>query len=159
MRREALLGTPVAALTLAQQLGGAGLDARLWWVTPHALRIHSSDVPKSAPLQSLWGLGRAISLERPEMFAGMLDLPDAPWNDQYSSRIAALLLDGPPQEGDELALRDGKLWVRRLVPAPAPRDSKAAWSPSGTVLITGGTGALGRHLARWLAGRGASSIV
>ena len=149
----------VAALRLAQQLGGAGLESRLWWVTPHALRIRSSDVPRSASLQSLWGLGRAISLERPELFGGMLDLGDAPLERAALERIAALLLRRtPPQEGDELALRDDKLWVRRLVQAPTPR-SKAVWNPSGTVLVTGGTGALGRHLARWLAGLGASNIV
>ncbi|MGW3152386.1 SDR family NAD(P)-dependent oxidoreductase, partial [Streptomyces sp. NPDC001177] len=33
------------------------------------------------------------------------------------------------------------------------------WSPRGTVLITGGTGALGGHVARWLAGAGAEHLV
>ncbi|MEV0416428.1 beta-ketoacyl reductase [Streptomyces sp. NPDC050448] len=37
---------------------------------------------------------------------------------------------------------------------PAPR-----WTPRGTVLITGGTGALGRHVARRLAERGAQHLV
>ncbi|MGW5394666.1 type I polyketide synthase, partial [Streptomyces koyangensis] len=33
------------------------------------------------------------------------------------------------------------------------------WRPRGTVLVTGGTGALGAHVARWLAGRGAPHLV
>ncbi|MBM4796767.1 SDR family NAD(P)-dependent oxidoreductase [Streptomyces sioyaensis] len=33
------------------------------------------------------------------------------------------------------------------------------WHPQGTVLITGGTGALGAHVARWLARGGASHLV
>ncbi|MFE2139957.1 SDR family NAD(P)-dependent oxidoreductase, partial [Streptomyces sp. NPDC059466] len=33
------------------------------------------------------------------------------------------------------------------------------WHPEGTVLVTGGTGALGRHVARWLAGSGARDLL
>ena len=33
------------------------------------------------------------------------------------------------------------------------------WRPSGPVLVTGGTGALGGHVARWLAGRGAPRVI
>ncbi|MCQ8195664.1 SDR family NAD(P)-dependent oxidoreductase, partial [Streptomyces rugosispiralis] len=33
------------------------------------------------------------------------------------------------------------------------------WEPSGTVLVTGGTGALGAHVARWLAGAGAEHLL
>lgn len=33
------------------------------------------------------------------------------------------------------------------------------WTPDGTVLVTGATGALGAHVARWLAGRGVPGIV
>ncbi|HEX4701955.1 MAG TPA: type I polyketide synthase, partial [Pseudonocardiaceae bacterium] len=39
-----------------------------------------------------------------------------------------------------------------------PRATRS-WQPSGTVLITGGTGALGGHVARWLAGAGAEHLV
>ncbi|WP_346168625.1 SDR family NAD(P)-dependent oxidoreductase, partial [Streptomyces javensis] len=33
------------------------------------------------------------------------------------------------------------------------------WEPSGTVLVTGGTGALGAHVARWLARAGAEHLL
>jgi NAD(P)-dependent dehydrogenase (short-subunit alcohol dehydrogenase family) len=33
------------------------------------------------------------------------------------------------------------------------------WKPQGTTLVTGGTGALGAHVARWLAGNGAEHLV
>jgi NAD(P)-dependent dehydrogenase (short-subunit alcohol dehydrogenase family)/acyl carrier protein len=33
------------------------------------------------------------------------------------------------------------------------------WQPRGTVLVTGGTGGVGRHLARWLAGAGVRHLV
>ena len=36
---------------------------------------------------------------------------------------------------------------------------RGAWRPSGAVLVTGGTGALGGHVARWVAGQGAGHVV
>ncbi|MBQ6642140.1 MAG: SDR family NAD(P)-dependent oxidoreductase, partial [Saccharopolyspora sp.] len=57
---------------------------------------------------------------------------------------------------DQLAIRT-ELFGRRIVrAAPQPvRD----WTPRGTALITGGTGAIAPDLARWLAGQGAEHIV
>ncbi|MEV7597134.1 type I polyketide synthase [Kitasatospora sp. NPDC089797] len=43
--------------------------------------------------------------------------------------------------------------------APAVRTAPPAWHPDGTVLITGGTGALGRHLARRLAANGVRHLL
>ncbi|KJK33012.1 KR domain-containing protein, partial [Saccharothrix sp. ST-888] len=58
---------------------------------------------------------------------------------------------------DQLALRPSGLSVRRLV--RAARSDAADWKPRGTVLVTGGTGALGGQVARWLAGNGAEHLV
>jgi NAD(P)-dependent dehydrogenase (short-subunit alcohol dehydrogenase family) len=40
-----------------------------------------------------------------------------------------------------------------------PGDPGKPWQPSGTVLVTGGAGALGAHVARWLAGSGADHLI
>ncbi|MEV7084162.1 SDR family NAD(P)-dependent oxidoreductase, partial [Streptomyces sp. NPDC093516] len=37
--------------------------------------------------------------------------------------------------------------------------ARRRWQPGGTVLVTGGTGALGRHVARWLARSGAEHLL
>ncbi|MFJ9777857.1 SDR family NAD(P)-dependent oxidoreductase [Kitasatospora sp. NPDC101157] len=64
---------------------------------------------------------------------------------------------------DQVAIREGGAHGRRLVRAGrgARSGSAPAASPdvSGTTLITGGTGALGAHVARWLAGRGAEGLL
>jgi NAD(P)-dependent dehydrogenase (short-subunit alcohol dehydrogenase family)/acyl carrier protein len=49
--------------------------------------------------------------------------------------------------------------VRRLRRAPQLRQRARQWPPRGTVLVTGGTGALGAQVARWLAGNGAEHLV
>src|SRR5207248_2160458 len=60
---------------------------------------------------------------------------------------------------DQFALRSSGVFIRRLIPAAANAAAPRAWKPRGTVLITGGTGALGVHSARWLAKRGAEHLV
>ncbi len=153
----------VHALALAQRVCAQGevSKTRLWFLTPHALSIEHGDTPSSAALQTLWGLGRALSLEKPYTFGGLLALPDTPRETDSLSRVATLLLQPtPPSEGDELALRQGRLWTRRLCrTGHATARPKAAWRPQGTCLVTGGTGALGTHLAHWLAEQGADHLV
>src|SRR5207248_3166815 len=59
---------------------------------------------------------------------------------------------------DQVAIRGAGIVARRLVRASQSREAQP-WLPAGTVLVTGGTGAIGGHVARWLAGRGAPRVV
>jgi short-subunit dehydrogenase len=59
---------------------------------------------------------------------------------------------------DQVAIRPAGILARRLARAPRPATG-TPWVPRGTVLVTGGTGAIGGHVARWLAGRGVPHIV
>ena len=60
---------------------------------------------------------------------------------------------------DQAAVRGTGVWARRLTPAPRPRRRGGERVPRGSVLITGGTGAIGGRVARWLAGRGTPAVV
>ncbi|MGW9454310.1 type I polyketide synthase, partial [Streptomyces sp. NPDC055632] len=70
-------------------------------------------------------------------------------------RLLVGVLGGPE---DQVAVRGPRILGRRLVAAPAPRVP-APYRSRGTVLITGGTGALGGHLARRLAREGAEHLL
>jgi NAD(P)-dependent dehydrogenase (short-subunit alcohol dehydrogenase family)/acyl carrier protein len=108
-----------------------------------------------APLQAaVHGLGRVAALEYPHRWGGTVDLP-ATLDERSAERLAAVLAD--PEGEDQLAVRPAAVFGRRLaaVRPGTPRD----WQPTGTVLITGGTGALGAHVARRLAGAGARHLV
>ena len=74
-------------------------------------------------------------------------------------RLAAVLAAGAGAGEDQIALRDSRVLVRRLVRAPRAASAGPSWTPSGTVLITGGTGELGARIARWAAVGGAERIV
>ena len=55
-------------------------------------------------------------------------------------------------------VRQACSYAARVSPVGNPVPARA-WRPRGTALITGGTGALGGHVARWLARLGAEHLV
>ena len=137
-------------LLLVQALGDAGIDARLWALTCGAVSAGET-VPVSPAQAMVWGLGRVAGLEHPERWGGLVDVPPV-----ITGRVAGWLreiLSGGTGE-DQVAVRPGGVLARRLVRA-AGGPAAARWRPSGAVLVTGGTGALGGHVARWAARRGA----
>ncbi|WP_405876764.1 SDR family NAD(P)-dependent oxidoreductase [Streptomyces sp. NBC_01384] len=145
------------SLALVQALGDAGIEAPLWCVTRGAVATADDRAP-AAPLQAgVWGLGRVAALEHPGRWGGLIDLPEAAG--EPTLNLLADLLTGEATE-DQIAVRGGKALGRRLVRAPHG-DAPAARSfkPRGTVLVTGGTGALGVRMARWLARNGAGHLV
>lgn len=139
---------PVRTAALIQALGDAGVTAPLWCVTQGAVN------GVLAPLQAtIWGLGRVAALEHPERWGGLIDLPDE-FTDEVASRLAGVLSG----HEDQVAIRANGVFTRRLTRA-ARTQAKRQWRPSGTVLITGGTGELGRRTAQWLAENGAEHVV
>ncbi|MFF4484510.1 type I polyketide synthase, partial [Streptomyces sp. NPDC001520] len=145
-----------ATVSLVQALGVAGVDAPLWCVTRGAVSVVDGDVVDPYA-SAVWGLGRVIGLEHPERWGGLIDLP-ASW-DERTSGLLCSLLSGATRE-DHTAIRGNDVFGCRLSRVTTSgRGQSAAWEASGTALITGGTGALGSHVARWLAGTGVAEIV
>ena len=141
------------SLVLAQALGDTGLAAPLWTLTRGAISTGPGDPLTNPPQAAVWGLGRVAALEHPQLRRGLVDLPaglDPPTTQQLISALAA-------QGGeDQVAIRATAALGRRLVRHPAAELPPAdAFTARGTVLVTGGTGALGAEVARWLARSGA----
>ncbi|WP_370966489.1 type I polyketide synthase [Amycolatopsis sp. cg9] len=147
----------ILTLVLAQALGDAGIGAPLWVLTRGAVRTGPADELPGIEQSLLWGLGRVLALEHADRWGGLVDLtagPSAAELDQLGRILAARGAE------DQLAVRPGGVRVRRLHPAGKGEQARPArWRPEGTILVTGGTGALGTHVARWLAGEGASHLV
>ncbi|GAA2404733.1 hypothetical protein GCM10010191_10580 [Actinomadura vinacea] len=149
-----LLGDDLAAtLSLVQALGDAEVSAPLWCLTCGAVSVGDPVDPSQA---QVWGLGRVAALEHPDRWGGLIDLPQA-LDPAALSRLCGLLAGGHGE--DQLAIRPTGVFARRLVPAPDRSADAQRWRPRGTVLITGGTGGLGAHVARWAAREGAEHLL
>jgi len=120
-------------------------DSRMVVVTRGAMPVGGEAEVTDPPGAAVWGLVRAAQEENP----GRIILVDT--DDNANAVVTAALAAGEPQ----LALRGTTVHVPRLVrAAPAdPVPERAAWNPDGSVLVTGGTGALGALLARHLVER------
>ncbi|MDT0527723.1 SDR family NAD(P)-dependent oxidoreductase [Micromonospora sp. DSM 115977] len=146
-----------ATLLLLQALHDAGATTRLWCLTQGAVSTGDGDAVHGVAQSGLWGLGLVAGLEHPQLWGGLVDLPEQV--DATAWDRVARVVTGAGDE-DQLAVRPAGVFVRRLVrAAPAAPDTAERWRPSGTVLVTGGTGALGAHVARWAAANGAAHVV
>ena len=137
-------GGPVAAHALTVRVLGLLQDAltdqrlagsRLVFVTRGA---HAADPAAAA----VWGLVRSAQSENPDRFL-LVDLDDA---DISLAVLPSLASFDEPQ----ILVRDGAVRVARLARLSGESPEPRPWDAEGTVLITDGTGALGRELARHL---------
>ncbi|WP_333741913.1 beta-ketoacyl reductase, partial [Streptomyces sp. IBSBF 2806] len=151
-----LCDTLVQALIATQAMGDAKVAGPTWLVTRGAVSVGDlDDGPVQAEQAAVWGLGRVAALEHPDRWGGLVDLPEAP--DADTAVLLASVLSSSSE--DQLALRVGRIHARRLRPASARRPTGAGWKPEGKILVTGGTGALGAHVARWLVRQGATDLL
>ncbi|MGW3045868.1 type I polyketide synthase, partial [Kitasatospora sp. NPDC001159] len=140
-------------LALVQALAD-GPAAPLWTVTRAAVSTSVAEAPLHPAQAAVWGLLGVAGVELAGLRGGLLDLPEAV-DAQSATRLVAAL----GGEEDRLAVRAAGVFAPRLVRSARPNGSAPVWHPRGTVLVVGGTGGLGGHAARWLAGRGAEHLV
>ncbi|MFC5059914.1 type I polyketide synthase [Saccharothrix xinjiangensis] len=142
------------ATRTAQRLAEQDGPARLWLLTAGARE--AADGPAAAQ-SALWGLGRVIAVEHEELWGGTVDLP-AREPEREAGALLALLRSGGGE--DVVAVRGGACSAARVAPVDRePTGAPLTCAPDATYLVTGGLGALGAEVARWLAGRGARRIV
>ena len=143
------------AVDLVRTLAASGAAPRVWLVTRGAQPV--ADRESVAVAQApIWGLGRVLALEHPDLWGGLVDLDPAEAADAGAERIVDLVAD--PDEEDQVAFRTGRRHVPRLVRAHAP-DRPLAIRGDGAYLVTGGLGGLGLKVARWLVEQGARHVV
>ena len=132
--------------------------AQVWLVTRSAQAVADAPGPIAVSQAPTWGIGRVIGhQEFPSLWGGLVDL--GPGADSEQARLLVEEI-GTPSGEDHIAYRDGRRFVARLAPSvnltpPFPVRLRS----SGSYLVTGGLGALGLLVARFLADRGARDIV
>jgi acyl transferase domain-containing protein/NADPH:quinone reductase-like Zn-dependent oxidoreductase/acyl carrier protein len=122
-----------SALHLVQALvrHAGSRPPQLWLCTRGAQKVDANDKDLSPAAATVWGLGKVISLEHPELRCVRLDLPPDSDGDQIDSLSAALRTE---DEEDQVALRAGRRWGPRLqrVSFQAPDSADPVARFSGT---------------------------
>ncbi|NEO90107.1 MAG: SDR family NAD(P)-dependent oxidoreductase [Moorea sp. SIO3G5] len=163
----------ILELEKAQELGCATvlhlvqalIQARLthlpsmWLVTQGTQSVLDETEVVQPQQGALWGLGRVISLEHPELACFRVDLdPKSDVCETLPSLVDELLSD---HNENQIAIRQGVRYVARLVPQQQQklRSLQLSIESEACYIITGGLGALGLQVARWLVAKGAQHLV
>ncbi|AVV44101.1 polyketide synthase [Streptomyces sp. P3] len=156
-RHPLLHGGFAATVALVQAMDDLNVRLPVWFLTRGAVATRSGEAPASPAQALVWGFGRVVALEQADCWGGLIDLP-AQLDARTADRVVAVLA-GTDHE-DQVAVRvTGTLGRRLERAAVGGLAARRRWRPEGTVLVTGGTGALGRHVARWLAQEGAAHLL
>jgi acyl transferase domain-containing protein/acyl carrier protein len=148
--------------TMQRWLADERLSAsRLVIVTRSAVAAAEDDAVTGLDQAPIWGLVRSAQTENPGCFV-LLDL-----DEQDAS--SAILRQAIATDESQLAVRAGDVLTPRLARVARGANAEdegssdsgvAPFGPRGSVLITGGTGDLGRFLARHLVARhGVRSVI
>ncbi len=125
---------------------------RLRFISEGAVSVSGDEVCQPI-VAAAWGLVRGFAHEMPELSMQLIDIDDA----STDALVAELL--GHSLE-DEVCLRRGTRLVARLarIPSKDPQAPRAVLS-EGSVIVSGGLGAIGRIVVAWLVQQGAKEIV
>jgi myxalamid-type polyketide synthase MxaE and MxaD len=148
-----------SVLFMAQALLRQGLrdTPRLWIVTRGAIAPDGDSVPLSVAQATVWGLGRTIVLEHPELELSRVDLDPAEEACDAARSLHAEL--SAEEREDQVALRRNGRRVARLGRGALPQaPDRPLLRPDAAYLITGGLGGVGLSLAQWMVTEGARHI-
>jgi myxalamid-type polyketide synthase MxaE and MxaD len=130
---------------------------RLWLLTAATQAAGAAAHAPGLPGATLWGLGRTATNELPDLPCSLADLDWPPAAPQIEALARTLRSPEPPSQ---LALRGDRLLAPSLAPVTGlTTEAEFRAREDRSYLITGGLGALGLHVASWLAERGAGALV
>lgn len=146
----------LSALFVGQAMAGAAPPAaETWFITAGADVVRPGD-PIALGQAPVWGVARVITLEHRDRRVLRVDLD--PRDPDGQAAALATVLDAPPQGEDQLAIRRGTQHALRLV-HHRTAGRRLRPRPGAAWILTGGLGALGLAVARWLADQGATHLV
>lgn len=137
------------------------LTSRLYLITANAQPAPGTRL-RGVDQSAVWGLGRVIGhQEFSEHWGGLIDIDtysdSAADRTQTITRICDYVLHREPE--DQIAIRSRTTFVPRLRPCSGlTRPFPTKLTRDATYVVTGGSGALGRIVATYLAERGARHI-
>ena len=144
-----------SARRLLTVLVGMAQPPKLMILTRNAQPIDEGD--RADPAQAvLWGMGRTIRLEHPEIWAGIVDVDESAPAELVARILAAETHSG---DDDQAVYRRGLRHVPRLQRSSVSAVALTRFEGDSSHLVIGATGNVGPYLIRQLAEMGASTVV
>ncbi len=143
-------------LYLIQALLKAGWNScKIWSVTECANDVNSNKVKINFEQASIWGFGKVVAAETPDLFGGIIDIDGKTAVEQ----LCGILLKQYPGT-PFYAIRDNQVYCEKLITSAFKNDfaGELNFREDSCYVITGGTGGLGRILTSWLIEQGAKKI-
>ncbi|MFN6535671.1 MAG: type I polyketide synthase [Nostoc sp. EkiNYC01] len=144
---------------LLQALVAAKLSQqpKLWLVTRGCVPVELKPGELSIAQTPVWGLGRTLAVEHPDLWGGLIDLdPETSLVEQASSLWTEI--NHPTEE--QVAFRAGQRYVPRLLHYQALLSIESVKiKPNATYLITGCFDDIHVNIASWLIEKGAEYLV
>ncbi|MGV0742697.1 type I polyketide synthase [Mycolicibacterium sp. XJ870] len=129
---------------------------RLHLLTRNAQPISEGD--RANPAHAvLWGLGRTLALEHPEIWGTVIDVDESVSAERAASYLLAEANGGDGD--DQVVYRAGIRHVPRLERRSPVSTGRAEIDEHSSQLVIGATGNIGPHLVQQLADMGARTIV
>jgi len=129
-------------------------------VTSGSQSVTSENASHSIAQSPLWGLGKTINYEYPELLCTTVDISSKILPQESQSLFEELTLN---ERETQIALRGNQRYIARLVQCSGKgtqtKKKSALLNPHATYLITGGLGSLGLLVGDWLAKQGAKHLV
>lgn len=130
----------------------------LWLVTQGATPVIAGETIPQIAQSSLWGMGKVINIEHPELQCTCIDLDPYTTIEENATNLLAEIYTSTPE--NQIAFRNGNRYICRLVNQPqAVKSPPIRFSSEKTYLITGGFGGLGLVVADWLVKKGVKNLV
>jgi acyl transferase domain-containing protein len=144
-------------MSLLKAVAASEETPKLWLVTKGAQAILPEETPEMMQ-NSIWGAGKLIgNQEHINLWGGIVDL-DPVAVDESLNQLAIQVLQG--DEEDHIAYRDGKRYGARVKnTAHLTKPLPVQMNETGSYMITGAFGALGKLVANWLVEKGAKKLI
>ena len=145
-----------AGRRLIAALAAMASPPRLFLLTRNAQPLSEGD--RANPAHAvLWGLGRTLALEHPDIWGAIIDVDESVPAERAACYLLAEANGGAGD--DQVVYRAGVRHVPRLQRRNPPSASTGEIDKDSSHLVIGATGNIGPHLLQQLADMGAATIV
>ncbi len=152
-----------SVLYLVQALNLTKISQTNLWIVTQESQALSNRHSLAMAQTPIWGLGRVVAMEHPELWGGLIDVGSGNSEEIASSLFEELLRQEIPTE---VAFLGKQRYVSRLVSCPVENHNGKSSIPQfstmkadGAYLITGGLGGLGLKCAQWMVNLGAKHLL